>query len=137
MGTRKTDELPARLENLRRRFERWRQARHLGTRIPETLWAAAVKVARSYGISQTARALRIDYYSLKTRVEEEKSSSCATPEGTSEVTFLELTAPARSVLGECILELQDAAGAKMRVELRGFPTPDLAALTRSFREGKP
>lgn len=136
MGTRKTGGLPARLENVRRRFERWRQGREPGTRIPERLWSAAVKAACLYGISRTATVLRIDYYSLQSRLEEE-SGSCAASETTPEFAFVELAAPAGNASGHCVLELQDATGAKMRVELRGFEAPDLAALTRSFWEDQP
>jgi len=70
MGTRETRDLPARLEGLRRRFERWRQTRKVRSRIPEPLWASAVKVAGTYGIHRTAKALRVDYYALKKPVEE-------------------------------------------------------------------
>ena len=51
--------------------------------------------------------------------------------------FVELALPAETGCGQCILEWEDAAGSKMRVELRGFEAPDLAALTRSFREDQP
>jgi hypothetical protein len=34
--------------------------------------------------------------------------------------------------GECTLELEDAGGAKLRVHVKGFEAPDLAALSRSF-----
>ena len=61
MGIKKADALPARLEGVRRRFERWRRTREGGTRIPETLWAAAVKVAGVYGIHRTAKTLRVNY----------------------------------------------------------------------------
>ena len=33
---------------------------------------------------------------------------------------------------ECILELEDVAGAKMRIHIKGMEAPDLAALSRSF-----
>ena len=69
MGTRKTRDLPARLEGLRQRFERWRRTRKARSRIPEALWAAAVKMAGTFGLHRTARALRLDYYALKKRVE--------------------------------------------------------------------
>ena len=71
MGTKKTGNLPARLEGVRRRFERWRRTREVGSRIPEALWAAAVKLARVYGIHRTAKTLRVNYYALKKRVERE------------------------------------------------------------------
>ena len=133
MGTRKAGELPAGLEGARRRFERWRQTRKIGTRIPESLWASAVKVAGRYGISQTSSVLGVDYYSLKERLAQQATAPPDVSDVSSVPTFVELAAPAQSVPGECILELEDAGGAKMRVHLKGFEAPDLAALTQSFR----
>ncbi|MCX7425403.1 MAG: hypothetical protein NTW96_07225 [Planctomycetia bacterium] len=76
MGTSKASrELPARVENVRRRFERWRRTRQSRSRIPEPPWAAAVKVAGGYGIHRTAKAMLLDYYSLKRRVEREAGES--------------------------------------------------------------
>ena len=48
------------------------------------------------------------------------------------IAFLELAAPVATGSGECILELENADGAKMRVHLKGVEAPDLAALSRSF-----
>ena len=133
MGTRKTRELPARLEGARRRFERWRRTRKTGSRIPDSLWAAAVKVAGTFGISRTASVLRIDYYSLKRRVGEEAASSARGSEEGSVAPFLELAAPVTAGTCECVLEFEDVCGTKMRVHLKGVEAPDLAALARSFR----
>ena len=132
MSTKRTRGLPARLESTRRRFERWRRTRKVRMRIPESLWASAVKMAGTYGIHQTAKALRLDYYSLKKRAEKETASSPGVPEGGSVATFVELAAGASADVGECILELEDVGGAKMRVHLKGVAAPDLAALSRSF-----
>ena len=68
MDTKRTRDLPARLEGLRRRFEHWRRTHRARSRIPDSLWAAAVKMAGMYGLHRTARALRLDYYALKKRV---------------------------------------------------------------------
>ncbi len=132
MNTSKRDELPARLEGIRGRFERWRRADNVRSRIPDSLWAAAVKMARSYGICRTARALRVNYYALKKRVEQESSAAPGLPEGGAVATFVELASPASAGCCECTWELEDAGGAKMRVHLKGFQAPDLAALSRSF-----
>jgi len=134
MGTRKTRELPAQLVSARRRFERWRRTRKGRTPIPDPLWASAVKLAGTYGISRTASVLRVHYYSLKERVDKEAASSAAVPEGGSVAPFVELAVPASpsSGSGECLLELEDAGGAKMRIHLKGVEAPDLAALSRSF-----
>ena len=133
MGTRKRRDLPPRLEGLCRRFERWRRTRKVRSRIPEPLWAAAVKVADTYGIHRTARTLRVNYYSLKKRVEEASAVTASrVPGEAAEATFLELPAPVWPGCGECTLELENAGGAKMRVHLKGVEAPDLPALSRSF-----
>ncbi len=46
--------------------------------------------------------------------------------------FVELVPPQRACLPECIVELEDPRGAKMRIHLKGAEAPDLAALSRSF-----
>ena len=128
MSSKETRSLPAGLERVQQRFEHWRR-RHRGrARISDSLWAAAVRVAGSHGICRTAKALRVDYYSLKERLEQ----SSAGTQGLSPANFLELSPPAPASLGECTVEWKDAAGSTMRVHLKGFPAPDLAALGRSF-----
>lgn len=131
MNSRQTRDLPARLERIQRRFELWRRTHRARSPISDSLWAAAVKAAGSYGICQTAKALRVDYYSRKERVE--KASAAGLPDGgVKAATFLELAPPSQTGPGECTLELEDAGGARMRIHLKGFAPPDLAALSRSF-----
>ena len=57
------------LSDVESQFERWRRSRSRGTRIPATLWDAAVGAARECGVSKAAGALRLDYYKLKQRLE--------------------------------------------------------------------
>ena len=146
MRTRSTRD-PARLEGIRRRFDRWRRTRKGRSRIPEALWTAAVKAGGKYGLHRTAQALRLDYYALKKRVEAFGSRrvpggkvashhisdrETASADGQAVATFLELAPSASGSSRECILELEDPGGAKMRVQLKGVEAPDLAALSRSF-----
>ncbi len=96
------------------------------------------------GLHRTAKALRVNYYALKKRAEEKAaigagdiSASNAT-KGTA-ATFLELAVPTPSISTgscECTMELENTAGAKMRVHLSGVATPDLVALSRSFYQGE-
>ena len=137
MDTRRTHGLPARLEDVRQRFERWRRTRKVRSRIPETLWGSAVEMAGTYGLHRTAKALSVNYYTLKKRVERETAAASNTPEGDPAVTFFELTSPMAPGACECTMELEDSGGAKMRVHLQGIATPDLAALTRSFWQSEP
>ena len=151
MSNRKTDELPAWLARTRERFERWRRARVGRPPIPDPLWASAVRLARRYGIYRTARALGVDYYSLKGRVEGEAGPpQCRSSKGSAArknlpptkstcdkesaenaaPAFLELTAAGSG--GECLVELENAAGGRMRIHLKGVNPPDLVALSRTF-----
>ena len=121
MGTRSTRDLPTRLEGLRRRFERWRRTRKSHSRIPERLWASAVKLAGAYGLCRTARTLGLDYYALKRRVNstaphDSSGQQTATP-------FVELLPPQR--LPECIVELEHPRGAKMRIRLTGHQSSEV------------
>lgn len=130
MRPRKTQAIPARLEAGQRRFERWRRTRKSHSRIPEALWTSAVKLAGAYGLCRTARTLRLDYSSLKKRI-----SSAAPHDSSGQETataFVELVPPQRACLPECIVELEDPGGAKMRIHLKGAEGPDLTALSRSF-----
>ena len=138
MSTKRRRDLPARLEGLRRRFEDWRRTRKVRTRIPDRLWASAVKLAGRHGIHRTARALRVDYYALKKRVEGGGTVTASNvPGGTDGAAFLELPAAAWVGARECTMELEDAGGAKLRIHLKGFEAPDLAALSRSFWQSEP
>ncbi len=132
MRTSKKRALPSRLEGLRRRFERWRRTRKIGSRIPETLWAAAVKLAEAHGIHPTAKALGVDYYCLKKRLEEKTASRSRAAAPANGAKFVELSAAARTGIPECIFELEDVEGAKMRIEVKGIEAGDLAALSRSL-----
>ena len=68
MDADKTGPLPAELARGRSRFQAWREMREPGGRIPQDLWDMAVGLARTYGVSRTAIALSLDYYSLRKRV---------------------------------------------------------------------
>jgi len=140
-------------------------------------------LGREYGINRTTRALRLDYYSLKKRIERALSSRGETdaskrsdahalkrgdthrstqgktvrpgvlrrkaarrgrkaaepgsPEGSASATFLEVGSLLSAPAGECLVEVEDVEGAKMRVHLKGVETieraiPELALLARRF-----
>lgn len=118
------------LEQIQRRFERWRETRVRRSSIPEELWASAVEVARERGLNRTVRALRLNYYDLKKRVESTTGIARVEEAGAA---FVELIAP-RAAAGvcECILELENAHGAKMRIQLKGGDAPEIARLASVF-----
>ncbi len=118
------------LSDLRAQFESWRSSRSPGTRIPARLWRAATDAGRQYGVSKTALELRLDYYALKKRVESasEERSASELPEGR----FLEIPLCAPSTPPECVLEVEDGLGARLRVELKGAALSELETLARAF-----
>jgi hypothetical protein len=147
MATRKAQEIPTPLENTRQRLERWRQTSPAKSRIPETLWNAAAKMAERYGVARTAGVLRLDYYRLKRRLDQKAAQGAEASPAAARTTFLQLPAPGPPLpvlpaadppasvppaTAECVVELEDATGAKMRIHLKGAQTFDLAALSRSF-----
>jgi hypothetical protein len=96
-------------------------------------------MAHEYGLCRTSRALPVEYYSLKKRVEQESAAAGAAKDGAAVATFVELVPPAdrgiaaTSMSGcEYTLELEDAGGARIRIHAKGLPSPDLAALSQSF-----
>ena len=141
MGTKKTRTVPARLASLQRRFEHWRQTHKVSTRIPDSLWSAAARAANTHGVSRVATMLRVNYNVLKKRVAQVAASVGGRPSalpaspGDTVAQFVELASPLSAC--ECTLELEDPAGAKMRVQLKGSGTPDLATISRSFWNRQP
>ena len=146
MGIKNTGAIPARLQRVRGRFERWRRTRKSRTHIPETLWDAAVKMAAMHGVHRTAKTLRVNYYTLKKRLEREAVAAKSEDASGAAATFLELASielnqpdshgGLHTGLCECTLELDRGGGAKMRVCLKGAGVPDLATLCREFWRGE-
>jgi hypothetical protein len=126
MGAVERGELPPDLLQGRSRFRVWRGQRKLGERIPQLLWALAVRLAKLHGVSRTATALGLDYYSLQRRI-----GTAAAEAQSSNPAFVELPSPIL-VGKECRFELDNGAGAIMRVHLVGYDAADVEALSRSF-----
>ncbi len=99
--------------------------------------SVAVKVAEKYGVHRTAKVLRLDYYRLKTRVEEEDAGRAEVVPRGKAAGFFELPVRLAGSVDECLIEWEDAEGAKMRMHLTGAETPDPAALGRSFWSDRP
>jgi hypothetical protein len=124
MGAIERGQMPADLVQARSRFQAWRGRRKVGERIPRQLWALAVRLAKVHGVSRTATELSVDYYGLRKRAEAE-------PPKSSGPAFVEW--PSSVMIGkQCRLEMDNGAGATMRVELVGYDMADVEALSRSF-----
>jgi hypothetical protein len=119
-------DLPKDLLQGRSRFQVWRLCRRTRGRIPDALWALAVRLVKIHGVNRTARALGVDYYNLKKRAE----AAAASEPPARGPGFVELPAPA--MIGkQCLFELSNAAGATLRVQLLGYDTADVETLARA------
>jgi hypothetical protein len=122
------------LSRLKERFATWRAVRKLGMRIPPELWAAAVEMVAAHGACRVAGELNLDYDMLKQRVAMAGGKVTGTELASR---FVELFAPAgvipaHSAQPECVVEMANARGAKMRVELNGHGLGSLSALCSAF-----
>ena len=51
-----------------------------------------------------------------------------------EPAFVELVAPSRAQLEECVIELESSGGSKMRIQWKAGVPPDWTTLLRAWRE---
>lgn len=123
------------LEEVRCRFETWRSRKKSGSRIPNGLWQAAVEQCQAHSILEVSRALRLNYNDLKDRVHESKKVVLPSRGGCVE--FVKLDFEGQSSPPECIIEMEAANGAKLRMHFLGQQKGiDPADLTRAFlRQG--
>ena len=124
-----TNQLPVPLQRAEEQFQRWRKTRQRGTPIPERLWSLAIELARLYGMNKTASTLKLDYYGLKKRLGESTPAVAA-----DQAAFLEI--PPLAAAGECIIDCENSAGARLRIHVKGIALSDLAALSRSLWSAK-
>jgi hypothetical protein len=108
----------ATLEEVRDRFETWRSRKKAGSPIPRALWEAAVSQCQDHSILEVSRSLRLNYNDLKTRVQEPEKKTLPSNRGNME--FVELDLEALSNPPECIVEMEAANGAKLRLHYLGY-----------------
>jgi hypothetical protein len=121
------------LQKLALRFQEWRKGHAPRSRLPEALWAAAVEVAGQRGLFRTARTLRLDYASLKKRVQGRRRPAAQT--ATAPAAFVELLAPAGSLGADSLIELENARGSRMRIQMK-LTAAEAATLMRAWREAE-
>jgi hypothetical protein len=119
------------LEQLQRRFEEFRNARTSQGRLPAGLWKEAAEAARRYGLNPTAQALRLDYSRLKQHMAATLGEVRQRKQAHPAPAFVELIGPTAGAT-DCYIELESERGIKLRLELKGIATVELASLIRGF-----
>ena len=122
------------LIEVKEQFKLWRRTRKSPRPIPEKLWEAAVSLTANHSISQISKELVLDYSALKKRVPIKKKNTAAkmSPPG-----FIELNLEPPAAVSECIVEMEDTLGAKMRLHIRGKTDFDLLELANAFWSKRP
>ena len=124
--------VPGPLSKAARRFETWRRSRTT-RHIPDDLWVLAAEAGARYGVSRTARVLGLSYYDLGKRV-----GALTTAEfSQARPPFVEILPTRPSIRTECLVELTNATGSRMRMNVEGGDTSSLEVLWRLFLEQRP
>jgi hypothetical protein len=116
--------IPEDIAEARGRLEEWRGAHRKREPLPEELWALAVSLAQQHNIHRVARALGLDYGTLKRRMPGTAKAPTAA--------FLELISPLPGCIAECSMEAESTSGAKLRIQMKSVPPAGLAAVIRGF-----
>ena len=129
---RKSIPIPEPIAQLQRQLDQFRSTQPRRTKLPESLWQAAVELARQHGVYSVAHPLRLDYMGLKKRL-------AATPRLRRKATkpaFVELIGPDRAQLEECVIDFESSGGSKMRIQWKTAAPPDWASLLRAWRDAE-
>lgn len=127
--------IPPALSAARRQIDKWRRRGSKRGRMPETLWRRATALAGKHGLNPTARALKLNYYSLKKRLTE--SASAETAPAPAQPDFIEIPPDIlKSAPVECTIEWIDGDNSTVRMHIQGVGLSELTALAGVLRDGK-
>lgn len=127
---RESTPIPEPIAQLECQLEQFRSTHPGRAKLPESLWQAAVELARQHGVYPVAHPLRLDYTRLKKRL---GGSPTFRPKATKPA-FVELVAPSRAQLEECLIEFESSSGSKMRIQWKATAPPDWTTLLQAWRE---
>src|SRR5579864_930040 len=132
VNRRSTTPIPEPILDLRRQLERFRSGQRGRTKLPESLWQAAVELARQYGVYPVAHPLRLDYMRLKQRLGGPATRHKKAPKPA----FVELVAPHSAAREGCVIEFESSGGGKMRIQWKASTPPDWVSLLRAWRDAE-
>ena len=132
MNRKSTPAIPEPIAELQRQLDQFRSTQPRRTKLPESLWQAAVELARQHGVYSVAHPLRLDYMGLKKRL----GGVSPRRRKARKPTFVELIAPPSAMLGECLIEFESLHGSKVRIQWKAATSPDWMSLLRAWREAE-
>ena len=132
--TQQQNSIPEPIAQLEQQLAQWRSTNQPRARLPETLWNAAVELARQYGVYRTAHSLRLDYVGLKERLLGSGTRSRKQGRKPRKPAFVELLVPQSAKPEALVIEFESARGDKMRIQWKATIPLDWRALLRAWRE---
>ena len=129
---RKSTPIPEPIAQLQRQLDQFRSTQPRRTKLPESLWQAAVELARQHGLYPVAHPLRLDYMGLKKRL----GGVSTRRQKAAKPAFVELIGPDRAPLEECVIDFESSGGSKMRIQWKTAAPPDWASLLRAWRDAE-
>ena len=130
MNRKSTPPIPEAIVQLQRQLDQFRSTQSRRTKLPESMWQAAVELARQHGVYSVAQPLRLDYMGLKKRLGAGPMLRCKA----TKPAFVELVAPHTTPLEEFVIEFESARGSKMRIQWKASAPRDWISLLRAWRE---
>ncbi len=124
--------IPEPIAQLQLQLEQIRSTQPRVRRLPDSVWQAAVELAREHGLYCVAHHLRLDYTGLKKRL----GGVSHRRRKVRKPTFVELMAPPSAMLGECLIEFESLRGSKVRIQWKAATSPDWMSLLRAWREAE-
>ncbi len=120
----------ASLKTVKQQFKTWRETRRHKGRIPDKLWDAAAELAGQYTVHHISKALQLNHTALKDRIVVRKKHENMADQ---ELHFFEIPLPPQALsISECLIEMENSHGEKMRMRFAGEVGLDLLALSQSF-----
>jgi len=126
-----TSVIPEPIAQLQRQLDQIRSTQARGKKLPDSVWQAAVELAREHGVYSVAHPLRLDYAGLKKRL----GGVSHRRRRARKPAFVELIAPA-SAMRECLIEFESLHGGKVRIQWKAAAPPDWMSLLRAWREAE-
>ena len=130
MMHRKSKPIAEPIGQLQRQLDQFRSTQPQRTKLPESLWQAAVELARQHGVYSVAQPLRLDYTRLKKRLGEDPNLR----QKATKPAFVELITPDAAALEECVIEFESLSRGKMRIHWKAAVPADCVSLLRAWRE---
>jgi hypothetical protein len=127
-----TSPIPEAIVQLQRQLDQFRSTQPQRTKLPESLWQAAVELARQYGIYPVAHPLRLDSMGLKKRL----GGVPMLRRKATKPAFVELITPPVTPPEECVIEFESTRGGKVRIQWKASTPPDWLSLLRAWREAE-